>query len=75
MLVISGARQSGLFEYQRLWLEYMELYSKPRRAGAVIILDDIEVFGRREHRRKAARAAQHCRPALRRAAALVRGVR
>jgi hypothetical protein len=75
MLVISHARRTGLTAYQRLWLEYMGLYSKPRRAGGVIILDDVEVFHKGEHRRKAACAAKHCRPALRRAAALARGAR
>jgi len=75
MLVISHARRTGLLEYQRLWLEYMGRHGNPRRAGTVIIFDDVEVLSRGERRRKAARAAKHCRPALRRAAALARGVR
>ena len=75
MLVISRARRIGLTEYQRLWLEYMGRYGTPKRAGGVVIFDDVEVFHRGGQRRKAARVAQLVRPALRRVAALARGVR
>ncbi|WP_146749193.1 hypothetical protein [Paracidovorax anthurii] len=69
MLVISRARRIGLSEYQHLWLEAMEHYSQPQRAGTVIILDE---FIKSDRRRVAAHAARCCRPMLHRVSALVR---
>ena len=77
MLVISRARQTGLFEYQRLWLEAIERYGTPKlkfsgKGFTAVVFDDVQAHFRHPGRRLAASAARRCRPALRRAAALLR---
>ncbi len=82
MLVISCARQTGLFAYQQLYLEYLERFSKPMpkptpvrfggKGHTVIIIDDVQAHLRSERRRQAADAARRWRPALRAASARTR---
>ena len=78
MLVVSRARQIGLTAYQQLWLEAMDLYSKPKpmrirgKGFSVVVIDDVQAHFRHPGRRLAASAARRCRPALRRAAVLLR---
>ena len=73
MLVISRPHRIGLLAYQRLWLEAMELYSKPLRIRGkgftAIVFDDVEMRPHAARRRTAANAARRLRPALRKAAA------
>ncbi len=82
MLVISRARQTGLFAYQQLYLEYLERFSKPmpkpkpvrfRGTGhTVIIIDDVQAHLRSARRRQAAGAARCWRPVLHAASARTR---
>lgn len=78
MLVVSRARQTGLFAYQQLWLEAMDIYGKPKsmrirgKGFTFVVIDDVQAHFRHPGRRLAASAARRCRPALRRAAVLLR---
>ena len=73
MLVISHARCTGLYEYQRLWLEATERFGKPMqirgKGFTAIVIDDVEACPRNTRRRLAADTARRLRPALRMASA------
>ena len=82
MLLVSRARQIGLTANQQLWLEAMDLYGKPTpkpkpmrirgKGFTFVVIDDVQAHFRHPGRRLAASAARRCRPALRRAAVLLR---